>query len=1067
MNGSRFVCPSRGGSHPLASTGVLIGIFLLILSAFPATTFASSDWGCNADNVGAYSDSTFVIDSCDALWTWGDNSSGQLGDGTTEDRIYPVKIMNDVKSADIGHWSGAAVKNDGSLWTWGTNELTGVLGDGTETNHYTPVKVMDGVESVSVGFGFAAAVKTDGTLWTWGLNVEGSLGDGGDTTGYHLNRRPTPKQIMENVKSVSCGDASIAAVKDDESLWTWGDNDFGQLGNGETSPRDTPVRVLDGVKTAEVGRFNTYAIKTDGTLWVWGWNTSYGLVGDGSGADQYLPVQVLDDVDAAALGDYNVAAIRDDGTLWMWGDNGDGEVLGSSAGTVKTPKKVEEGPVSDVAIGERHFIMIVSGDMWVWGENERGQLGTNSTQGSYTPTRLRLHSDDYYTAEDTDEDGIPDDWERNGLDIDGDGAIDVDLAALGAEVGHRDLFVEVDFMKGAKLGQKQIEKVVDKFMERDIWLHVDAGPNSTDFATGEKWGDLSRSDTVDEMDMVMDSEDSGATTSDGVPVQYLWGNYVNENFSLERRPFFRHCLVVKKIVTVNKNDNGEFERNSISGISSDMPGQCFMIADWTDNFEFAPAATFMHELGHTLGLEHGGDDGVNYKPNHLSIMNYSFQLPGFYGTDDIDYCNHVLPSIDENDIDESQGIDPLGMYSDSKIGTRWYLEWSNSDGYPDKAAKPIAGNSIDFNHNGIIEESIQLDLNGDGAFTELHCPTTEWALLKFKGGSIGDKGAAAEGSRIEIAVDPAELNEPTFEQYEQAAEQAASEPSTSFEVTFDTNGLGTEPLPQCVFDGERAAVPQSPTEEDHVFAGWYIDEACTEEYDFDTPIVGDITLYAKWMDEEETPDAPDPDVPVEPDEPDHEKTCPSLAFDDIDIDKWYHKAVDWALEHEVMNGYGGTDLFGPDEALSREQAAAVLYNSLAGDATGAPETDHVDVDQNEWYAEAVNWAVAENVMNGYDGSDLFGVGDPLTREQFACVLANIAAGDLTKMDETVLSDFPDGAQVSEWAQPALAWAVENGVINGVEMNDGSRELQAGRTISRAEMAAMIMNASEKGVLTVN
>ncbi|MDN0056353.1 S-layer homology domain-containing protein [Collinsella ihumii] len=1024
--------------------------------------------------MGAYYHSTYAIDTRGSLWTWGDNTSGRLGDGTTEMRLQPVKILDDVASADIGYFSGAAVKSDGSLWTWGTNELTGVLGDGTEANHYTPKKVMDGVKSVSVGSGFAAAVKTDGTLWTWGLNVEGCLGDGEDTTGYHLNRRPSPKKIMDGVKSVSCNQGSIAAVKDDGTLWTWGDNDRGQLGNGDTSPCNTPVKILDGVETAEIGERNACAIKNDGTLWVWGWNTSYGLVGDGSGEDQCRPVRVLDSVKFATFGEYNAAAIRDDDTLYMWGDNSDGEIVGTTTSTVKTPVEVFS-EIKDIAIGQHHFIIIdANGDMWVWGDNSHGQLGIDSTQSDYVPSKLQLHSDAYYTEEDTDEDGIPDDWERNGLDIDDDGTIDVNLAELGAVVGHKDLFVEVDFMKGEKLDQKQIEMVVNEFMEHDIWLHVDAGPNSVDFTTGEKWGDLSRSDTVDAMEMVLESDEGGETSSDGTPSQYLWETYVNENFTFERRPFFRHCLVAKDIITVEKKDNGELERNSISGISSHIPGQCFMIAGWLDDWfspynDNAPAITFMHELGHTLGLMHGGDDDVNYKPNFISVMNYSFQLFGFYNSDDFGYSEHVLPSIDENSLDESQGIDPLSMYRDSEVGTRWYLDRTQEDGRPNMQGKPIAGRSIDFNDNGKIEKSVQVDLNGDGQLTELHCPTTEWALLKFRGGSIGDLGAAQPGSQIQIAVNPAELSPATYEQFEEAAEQLAGESSVVYDVHFDTQGIGDAPLPQSVYPGSRVSVPQDPASKGYVFGGWYTDRECAEPYDFETPVTQNLTLFAKWA-EEGRPDTPLPETPTEPTGPsepsDSDDPCPSEAFEDVDKTQWYHEAVDWALTVGAMNGYAdGT--FGPDNPLMREQAAAVLWNLMGGSDSSSAAAPHSDVLQDEWYSAGVNWAVAQGYINGYEGTDEFGIGDGLTREQFACILANIALGDQEQVDETALNRFADGSQVSDWARSAMAWAVESGIINGVEADNGTRELQAGRTISRAEMAAMIMNSVNKGVLEIS
>ena len=185
-------------------------------------------------------------------------------------------------------------------------------------------------------------------------------------------------------------------------------------------------------------------------------------------------------------------------------------------------------------------------------------------------------------------------------------------------------------------------------------------------------------------------------------------------------------------------------------------------------------------------------------------------------------------------------------------------------------------------------------------------------------------------------------------------------------------------------------------------------------------------------------------------------------FTDIDAEEWYVKSVDWAVKNGVMNGYKGMTSFGPNDVLTREQAAAVLYNYLAEGAAGYDSSGMPDV-SDDWYTEAVNWAVANGIMNGYDSGE-FGVGDALTREQFCAIIANAVGADLEGIDESALGAFPDAGGASEWARRAIAWAVESGVIHGAELEDGSRALQAGRAISRSEMAAMMMSAEASGVL---
>lgn len=189
--------------------------------------------------------------------------------------------------------------------------------------------------------------------------------------------------------------------------------------------------------------------------------------------------------------------------------------------------------------------------------------------------------------------------------------------------------------------------------------------------------------------------------------------------------------------------------------------------------------------------------------------------------------------------------------------------------------------------------------------------------------------------------------------------------------------------------------------------------------------------------------------------------CGTHAYPDIDQGQWYHDSVDWAIEEEVFHGYDdGT--FGPDDVLTREQAAAVLYNYLGG-TEGSADSGLADVAE-DWYTDAVNWAVESGVMTGYEGTGTFGVGEALTREQFCAVVAKAMKVDLSDVDTSVLDGFEDAGGVSDWARPAVSWAVQQGIVNGVENPDGTRSLQGPRDITRAEMAAMMLNAVDAGVL---
>src|SRR5665648_515727 len=234
-----------------------------------------------------------------AAYAWGSHESGQLGDGTTTDRLAPVRVGTDTHwaSVEAGVDHTVAVKTDGTLWSWGTNEF-GQLGDGTTTDRSTPVRV--GIDthwaSVTAGCNHSVALKTDGTLWAWGGNWNGQLGDG---TGIN---RHAPVRVGSDAHwaSVEAGGAHTVAVKTDGTLWGWGFNGSGRLGDGTNTERHEPVQVGSETHWASAagGGDHTVAVKTDGTLWAWGDN-EYGQLGDGtstgSGDWRTAPVQVGSD----------------------------------------------------------------------------------------------------------------------------------------------------------------------------------------------------------------------------------------------------------------------------------------------------------------------------------------------------------------------------------------------------------------------------------------------------------------------------------------------------------------------------------------------------------------------------------------------------------------------------------------------------------------------------------------------------------------------------------------------------------------------------------------------------
>lgn len=244
---------------------------------------------------------------------------------------------------------------------------------------------------LSAGLSHTAYVDEHGTLWTWGSNQEGQLGaetqeTGVDREGNQVAVSGTSLAVLEDVRSVAAGGDFTVALKTDGTLWAWGGNDYGQLGNGTVVSAAQPVQVLDQVTAVSAGDYHVAAIRADGTLWTWGDNL-YGQLGDGTRDSVSAPHQVLADVRFAVMGDYHAAAISTDGTLYTWGSNLDGQLgngglgdttdEGTGAMLQLTPTAVSlPAAVSDVTVGAGHTAAILSdGTLWTWGRNDAMQLG--------------------------------------------------------------------------------------------------------------------------------------------------------------------------------------------------------------------------------------------------------------------------------------------------------------------------------------------------------------------------------------------------------------------------------------------------------------------------------------------------------------------------------------------------------------------------------------------------------------------------------------------------------------------------------------------------------------------
>jgi alpha-tubulin suppressor-like RCC1 family protein len=338
------------------------------------------------------------------LWTWGRNSQGQLGDGTTVDKSSPeqVGILTDWEDVNAGADYGdttVGVKTDGTLWACGENSF-GQLGLGhiSPNKYSSPVQVgalEDWSDAGGVGAQITAVIKTDGTLWTWGNNYKGPLGLGDQAP------RSSPVQVGtdKDWSEVSGGNVYILALKTNGKLYSWGDNFYGTLGLGDQVNRSSPVQVGTDVNWSRVsaGRSSSAAIKTNGKLYSWGDNFNGQLGYGATTSGHWAPEQVGTDEDwsEVEMSGTHMTAIKTDGTLWTCGVNYIGQLgLGNTANRSAPVQVGIDVDWSSAAAGYGHTAALkTGGTLWAWGDGGHGQLGDGTNADKSSPVQVGTDED--------------------------------------------------------------------------------------------------------------------------------------------------------------------------------------------------------------------------------------------------------------------------------------------------------------------------------------------------------------------------------------------------------------------------------------------------------------------------------------------------------------------------------------------------------------------------------------------------------------------------------------------------------------------------------------------------
>ncbi|MHB9117571.1 MAG: RCC1 domain-containing protein [Burkholderiales bacterium] len=359
--------------------------------------FLASPWAGASALIAGGGSHSLAIDHThnDRVLAWGDNSKGQLGTGTTTSSSYPVAVYGLTKTQSIATRLDFSLSSDqdGYAWAWGSN-TSGQLGDYSTTNRLTPVRVsgLKNVIQVAAGNAFSLALKGDGSVWSWGSNSKGQLGVG--VTTPPTTQSTYPLQIsasgFSSIQKLSAGSEFALALKSDGTVWSWGANARGQLGNGNTTAQTVPVQVLipSGTAIVDIAACDLHALALDanGTVWAWGANDA-GQLGDDTTVDRYTPKQALDlqNVGGIACTSTGSVALARDGSIWTWGTNDKGQLLDGTSTQRHYPVKAQ-GPANiiEVAAGAAHVLALrSSGEIAAWGDNTKGQLGSGDTKVSF------------------------------------------------------------------------------------------------------------------------------------------------------------------------------------------------------------------------------------------------------------------------------------------------------------------------------------------------------------------------------------------------------------------------------------------------------------------------------------------------------------------------------------------------------------------------------------------------------------------------------------------------------------------------------------------------------------
>jgi hypothetical protein len=334
----------------------------------------------------------------DVIWAIGQNNNSKLGDGTTTNRSSPVSVVGgftDWCQVSAGGEHSLGLRTNGTVWAWGCN-AAGTLGDGTVTCKSSPVSVVGGFTDwcrVSTGCVHSLAIRSNGTLWGWGGNGCGILGDG------TVVGKCSPVSVVGGFTDwcqVSAGLCHSLAVRTDGTAWAWGNNTNGRLGDNTITNRSSPISVIGGFTNwcqVSAGCVHSLGLRSNGTAWAWGCNAA-GQLGDNSVTSRASPVSVVGgftDWCQISAGGTHSFGLRTNGTAWAWGNAtigrlGDGQAVTNRSSPVSIVGGFTDWCQICATSNASSFGIRTNGTLWAWGSNGAGQLGQGNIGDKDVPT---------------------------------------------------------------------------------------------------------------------------------------------------------------------------------------------------------------------------------------------------------------------------------------------------------------------------------------------------------------------------------------------------------------------------------------------------------------------------------------------------------------------------------------------------------------------------------------------------------------------------------------------------------------------------------------------------------